>query len=292
MAHPLLRSLALLACPLILVGCGAQSAGDGPPSPRSSTLRPEPSAASAGAASTAGASASARPTEAKDASAGIAEGALEGTTIALDPGHNGGNASHLSAINKQVPDGNGGTKACNTTGTATQDGYEEHAFTWAVGKAAKKQLEAAGATVVMSRTSDKGVGPCVDERGTFAKEKGADLLVSIHANGTESRSAKGFGVIIAPKGPEVAASKRLGKDLVAQLKDQGFPVNRAGYGSDGLNERTDLAGLMNSSVPTALVECAEMNNPSEAALMRTKAGQKRYATAIVAGIGDYVHAGG
>ena len=33
-------------------------------------------------------------------------------------------------INAPVPDGAGGTKPCNTTGTATNAGYPEHAFTW------------------------------------------------------------------------------------------------------------------------------------------------------------------
>ena len=35
--------------------------------------------------------------------------------VVLDPGHNGGNAAAPAAINRQVPDGRGGTKACNTT---------------------------------------------------------------------------------------------------------------------------------------------------------------------------------
>jgi len=31
-----------------------------------------------------------------------------------------------------VPDGRGGTKPCNTTGTATDAGYPEHKFNWDV----------------------------------------------------------------------------------------------------------------------------------------------------------------
>jgi N-acetylmuramoyl-L-alanine amidase len=40
---------------------------------------------------------------------------LRGTTIVLDPGHNGGNARAPSAINRVVNIGQGKTKACNTT---------------------------------------------------------------------------------------------------------------------------------------------------------------------------------
>src|SRR4051794_11688064 len=52
--------------------------------------------------------------------------------VVLDPGHNGGNAVHPEVVDAPVPDGAGGTKPCNTTGTATDAGYPEHAFTWDV----------------------------------------------------------------------------------------------------------------------------------------------------------------
>src|ERR1044072_5408853 len=57
--------------------------------------------------------------------------ALTGKVIVIDPGHNGGNASHPQMINRKVNVVNG-RKPCNTTGTATNDGYAEHAFTWDV----------------------------------------------------------------------------------------------------------------------------------------------------------------
>ena len=41
----------------------------------------------------------------------------------LNPGHNGGNAANPAAINRQVPAGFGQYKACDTTGTETNDGY-------------------------------------------------------------------------------------------------------------------------------------------------------------------------
>ena len=68
------------------------------------------------------------------------------------------------AINRQVPDGRGGTKACNTTGTATDAGYAEHAFTFDVARRVGERSSASGVRVVMTRTDDAGVGPCVDER--------------------------------------------------------------------------------------------------------------------------------
>lgn len=52
---------------------------------------------------------------------------IAGMIVFLDPGHNGANDA---SIGRQVPTGRGGTKNCQESGTATDDGYPEHSFTW------------------------------------------------------------------------------------------------------------------------------------------------------------------
>ncbi|MGH3427385.1 MAG: hypothetical protein ACRD3Q_09200, partial [Terriglobales bacterium] len=39
---------------------------------------------------------------------------LAGVTVVVDAGHNRGNFGHTKEIARQVPDGRGGTKPCNT----------------------------------------------------------------------------------------------------------------------------------------------------------------------------------
>ncbi|MGH8878993.1 MAG: N-acetylmuramoyl-L-alanine amidase, partial [Stackebrandtia sp.] len=56
---------------------------------------------------------------------------LDGLFIALDAGHNGGNADHPEVIDAEV-DAVTGDKPCDTTGTQTDDGYFEHEFTFDV----------------------------------------------------------------------------------------------------------------------------------------------------------------
>ena len=51
-----------------------------------------------------------------------ADAAIEGMTVFLDPGHNGANDASIA---RQVPDGRGGTKECQTTGAGTEDGYSD-----------------------------------------------------------------------------------------------------------------------------------------------------------------------
>ncbi|MGL4306313.1 MAG: N-acetylmuramoyl-L-alanine amidase, partial [Mycobacteriaceae bacterium] len=105
---------------------------------------------------------------------------LEGKIVFLDPGHNGSNDS---SINSQVPNGRGGTKDCQTTGTSTNNGYAEHTFTWKVTQEIQSQLQAIGAAVILSRPDDSSVGPCVDRRAQDANATRADAVVSIHGDG-------------------------------------------------------------------------------------------------------------
>lgn len=84
---------------------------------------------------------------------------LKGATIAVDPGHNGGNASATSYINHKVPAG-GFMKECDTTGAETDDGaLTEAAFNWDVARRLRNLLRASGAKVVMTRKGNSGVGP-------------------------------------------------------------------------------------------------------------------------------------
>lgn len=210
---------------------------------------------------------------------------LTNSTVVLDPGHNGANAAHPSEISRPVPDGRGGTKACNTTGTATDSGYPEHAFTWDVALRVRDVLTAHGVRVLLTRPDNAGVGPCVNDRAAMANRAGADVLVSIHADGAGPR---GHGFHIAYSNPSLNGSQgppsiALAKALAEALRGKGFVA--ADYiGSGGLNPRSDLAGLNLAQIPAALVECANMRNHEEAALVSTPAGQARYASAIAEGI--------
>ncbi|MEC3952815.1 N-acetylmuramoyl-L-alanine amidase [Nocardia sp. CDC153] len=214
---------------------------------------------------------------------------LPGRTVVIDPGHNGGGAAHPDQINAQVPDGRGGTKPCNTTGTSGNDGYTEHEFNWDVGQRVRDLLAARGFHVVMSRDSDDGVGPCVDERGTLGNRVGAAAVVSIHADGA-SAGAHGFHVAYsspalndAQSGPSVQLATTLRDTMVGA----GFTTSTY-VGSDGMNPRADLAGLNFSEVPTALIECGNMRDPGDAALIESPDGRARFAQAIANAIVAYL----
>ena len=209
--------------------------------------------------------------------------------VVLDPGHNGGNAAHRAEIARPVPDGRGGTKPCNTTGTATAAGYPEHAFNFDVAQRTERVLEAAGVRVVLTRPDDSGVGPCVDVRGTAGQRANAAAVVAIHADGA-APSGSGFHVALAspPLNPAQAGPARaLGAALHDALRGAGFHESTY-LGERGISLRPDLAGLNLATRPAALVECANMRNPAEAAVVSSADGRQRYATALAAGIIAYL----
>jgi N-acetylmuramoyl-L-alanine amidase len=208
-----------------------------------------------------------------------------GATVVVDPGHNGRNGPG-SGIDRPVPDGRGGTKPCNTTGASTADGYPEHAFTWAVSQDLAQRLRARGYRVVLTRDSDDGVGPCVDVRGEAGARAHAAAVISVHADGGPT-SGHGFHVLYsspplntAQRGP----ARSLADAAVTAMRAGGFtPATYIGRG--GLDARADIAGLNLATVPSVLVECANLRNAGDAALARSPQGQQRIAAALAAMVG-------
>jgi N-acetylmuramoyl-L-alanine amidase len=215
--------------------------------------------------------------------------------VVLDPGHNGGNAAARAEIARHVPAG-GFTKPCNTTGTSTDDGYAEHAFTFDVALRTADLLRGAGLTVVLTRTDDSGVGPCVDVRAGTANEAQAALSVSIHADGA-APDVRGFHVIapaLAPDGGNAAileASAEAASALMAAFAAataQPPAIYPGALVQPGLTRRDDLAGLNLARVPAVMIECANMRNPADAAAVRDESWRQRAAQGIADGVLAYL----
>ncbi len=215
---------------------------------------------------------------------------LAGRTIVIDPGHQLGNHNFPRQINAPVPAG-GFTKPCNTTGTATNGGYPEATFAWQVSRRVARRLRALGARVTLTRHSNRQDrwGPCVDARGRAGNRVGADLKLSIHADGSYAAGARGFHVIVpadrAPWTDDIAASSmRLARAVRRGLVAKRFVLATYIAGGDGLDVRSDLGTLNLSDVPTVMVELGNMRSAAEARVMTSPAGRARYARGLVAGV--------
>ncbi len=220
---------------------------------------------------------------------------LHGVRLAIDPGHQLGNHNFPQETNRTVQAGAGGfSKACNTTGTATDSGVPEATVVWQVARLVRNRLERLGATVLLTRhrNSEHSWGPCVSTRGRFGGRHHVRLTLSIHADGAAS-TLHGFHVIAPARGrlirpAIVVPSARLSRKLRAGLDAVHLPRSNYIGGGTALDRRTDLATLDLSRVPVAMVEIGNMRNRADAHRMTTRAGRDRYAAGLVRGMRSYL----
>ncbi|OAH12905.1 N-acetylmuramoyl-L-alanine amidase [Streptomyces jeddahensis] len=228
-------------------------------------------------------------------SAPAATGPLKGKVVVIDPGHNPGNFRHTAEINRLVDIGTN-RKACDTTGTSTNSGYTEARFTLDVSRRLRTLLEKQGATVRFTQDGDRAWGPCVDERARIGNKAHADAVVSVHADGSAAGN-RGFHVIlpgsvkagIADTRAIVGPSRELGERIAGNFvrATGSAPSNYVGNGT-GLVVRRDLGGLNLSTVPKVFIECGNMRDSKDAALLTSGAWRQKAAQGISEGIVSFL----
>ena len=215
---------------------------------------------------------------------------LAGKVVGIDPGHNGLNYSAPGVIDQPVFNGTG-TETCDTTGTATDGGYTEAQYNFNVATYLQADLEAEGAAVVMTRTSNSGVGPCVTTRAAIINAAHADVAVDIHADGGPA-GGRGFAVLEpVADGPNdgVIASSATFAGILRDAFAAGTPMPVSTYdGVDGLEPRSDLAGLNLTTVPKVLIECGNMRNATDAGLLVSPSFQQAAAAAMAQAITEFL----
>ncbi|MGV4885590.1 N-acetylmuramoyl-L-alanine amidase [Streptomyces viridosporus] len=269
-------------------GASATASSSGAPS----STTPSPSGDRKPSAST---TAEESPSPSASPSAPAASGPLKGKVVVIDPGHNPGNFRHTAEINRQVDIGTN-RKECDTTGTSTDDGYAEARFTLDVAHRMRALLEEQGATVKLTQDADRPFGPCVDERARIGNAAKADAVVSLHADGSGAGN-RGFHVILPGAVDAGAADTRA---IVGPSRDLGeriagnfvrvtgsAPSNYVGGGT-GLVTRKDLGGLNLSTVPKVFVECGNMRDSKDAALLTSGAWRQKAARGISDGIVSFL----
>ena len=279
---------------LVLVSAGCATTASGPASSRQAAApSPSPVLAVGGSA---GSSVAADPADSADArvsaqpvpsaSGSSARGPLSGEVIGIDPGHNGRNGDDPAFIGSLIWNGVA-SETCDTSGTETDAGYTEAQFNFNVASYLRADLRADGARVVLTRSSNEGVGPCVTTRAEIIDRAHADVAIDIHADGGPA-SGRGFTVIepVADGSNDtvIGASVRFGADVkAAMLAGTSMPPSDY-YGAGGIIFRTDLAGLNLTTVPKILIECGNMRNATDAALLTQPRFQRLLARVMTAAI--------
>lgn len=273
----------------------SSAAGERPgspgPEPRPSVSKSPPKSPSASPSKSApgddGAPGDARPAP--------GEGPLAGKVVVIDPGHNPGNFKHTTEINKPVDIGTN-RKECDTTGTSGNAGYTEAEFTADVSQRLRTLLRKEGATVKLTHENDRAWGPCVDERAEIGNKAGADAVISIHADGSGVGN-RGFHVILpalvksggADTTKIVGPSRDLGERVAGNFvrATGSAPSNYVGGGT-GLDVRDDLGGLNLSTVPKVFIECGNMRDTKDIALLTSADWRQKAAQGMADGISGFL----
>lgn len=216
---------------------------------------------------------------------------LAGVVVGIDPGHNGRNYTDPAYLNQQVFNGRT-MEDCDTTGTSTDGGYPEATYNFNVAGYLAADLRAEGASVVLTRPNNDGVGPCVNTRAQILNNAHSVVAVDIHADGGPA-GGRGFTVLTpvadGPNNGIISASDAFAIDVRDQFsRVTGMPVSNYD-GVNGLQPRSDLAGLNLATEPKVLIECGNMRNSTDAALLVSPGFQQRAALALALAVIQFLH---
>jgi N-acetylmuramoyl-L-alanine amidase len=214
--------------------------------------------------------------------------------VVIDPGHGGENRGSVGAT-----------------------GYLEKDFNLALARKLRDALSARGMEVIMTRDDDISVA--LETRTEVANSVGADLFISLHANGFTSPEAKGFEVyFLSPAADDearyVASSENGALESPAIVSDardevafilwdtaQNEFVAESSYLAQLVNEelsralpipnrgvkQADFFVLKGAYLPGILVETAFITNPSEEAMLKDDASQQKIVGAIVSAVSKF-----
>ncbi len=190
---------------------------------------------------------------------------LQGKTIAIDPGHGGSDSGALGAYSK------------------------EKDVTLAISKKVASLLSAAGANVVMTRTTDVDVyapyDGAVEElqaRCNIANAAKADVFVCIHIDSFDSPSAGGVTAYYNSKTPyDYGLANYI---HLQNMKATNFP--------DRGVKTANFYVLLHTNMPATLLELGFISNPDEERALNSDAQQQNFAESIVKGLADYFNHNG
>lgn len=202
--------------------------------------------------------------------------------IALDAGH------QRKGNNEKEPIGPGASAmkakvSSGTMGVAT--GKNEYELNLEVSLKLRDELLKRGYPVYMIReTHDVDISN--SERALMAAAMKADVLIRIHANGSENRGMDG-ALTMAPsvRNPFVSS---IAKDsqLLSQKIIDAF-CQTTGARNRGVYQTDDMSGINWSKIPVTIVEMGYMTNPQEDRKMTDASYQDKMVRGIADGIDAY-----
>jgi len=176
---------------------------------------------------------------------------LKGKTIVLDPGHGGIDSGATSII-----------------------GTHEKTLTLATAKVVEQKLEAAGATVMMTRTDDTYIP--LEQRASLSRQYHADAFISFHYNWSNNPSVGGLTDFYY----QTARDTPLATDILMELI-QTTGLNNVGTRFD------NLSVLRNNTQPSTLIELGFLSNKQDDAMVESDSYRDHVAEGVYLGLLEF-----
>ena len=210
-------------------------------------------------------------------------GKVRSKIIAIDAGHQ----RKGNSAKEPIGPGASQTKPKVASGThGNASGLNEYELTLQVSLKLRDELQARGYQVFMIReTHDVNISNA--ERAQMAANQGADILVRIHANGSDNTSVAG-ALTMAPSNSNpylgksvISASQTLSRKIVDSF------CAATGAKNQGVMQTDTMSGINWSSIPVSIVEMGYMTNRTEDLNMASASYQAKMVQGIANGIDAY-----
>lgn len=202
---------------------------------------------------------------------------LSGYIIGIDPGHQ----RHGNHDKEPQAPGSDMMKAKVSSGTeGIYTHVPEYQVNLDVGLLLRDMLEDAGATVVMTRTTND-VDITNIERAQLFNRKKTDYAIRLHCNGSDNHDKHGAFMLIPTKNPYLSECKR-----AAQLLIDAY-CEATGAKNLGLTYRSDQTGFNWCERMIINIEMGHLSNRDEDILLTSRDYQEKMAEGLFDGIVRY-----
>ena len=204
-------------------------------------------------------------------------GRMAGLIIGLNPGH------QTKTITKKYPIAPGSKKkayGCKVGAGGRWSRVPEYEVVLQIGLKLRKKLEDAGATVVMTRTTND-VSLTNIQRAEILNKAGVDVALQLHCNSSNKKSHHGCSGFVRTTGGWYGQSKAIGKALVKGI------CASTGMTNKGVKKYNGYMSLNWTTTPSVLLEMGYLSNKAEDKLLATDEFREKIAQGIFDGLCAY-----
>lgn len=204
--------------------------------------------------------------------------------IAIDPGHQSWEID-MSATEPNAP-GSSVMKAKATTGTmGTFSGTYEYDLNLDISLRLRELLKQQGFSTLLTRENNE-TAISNAERATMANDAGADILLRIHANGSENPEASGALALVPSAENAYVGNLSEQSTNLAQTILQSY-CDATGIENLGVQYNDTMTGINWSAQPVVILEMGFMTNEHDDLAMAQDAFRQTMAEGIAEGVKTY-----